>query len=64
MGHTEHEQYIKIKEAQLQSCPSGSYDVVLKSSGIAHPSFSDIPLLLAGTDGYPETTVVLHNLDI
>jgi acetyl esterase/lipase len=59
--HAEHEEYFKIKEKQLQSCPAGSYDVVLKSAGIAHPSFSDIPLLFAGRDGYPETSVVLHN---
>jgi hypothetical protein len=38
--------------------------VVLKSPGIAHPSFSDIPLLFAGRDGYPETSVVLHNLEL
>lgn len=62
--HAQHEEYFKKKEEQLQSCPLGSYDVVLKSVGIAHPSFSDIPLLFAGKDGYPETGAVLHNLDL
>jgi hypothetical protein len=38
--------------------------VVLKSPGIAHPSFSDIPLLFAGRGGFPETSVVLHNLEL
>lgn len=59
--HAEHEAYAKKKEEQLQSSPAGSYDVVLRSPGIAHPSFSDVPLLFAGQDGYPETSVVLHN---
>ena len=58
------EEYFKKKEEQLQRCPPGSYDVVLKAAGIAHPSFSDIPLLFAGEQGYPETRVVLHNLDL
>ena len=63
MGGTraEHQAYWKKKEEQLQSCPPGSYDVVLKSTGIAHPSFSDIPVLFVGHDGYPEIDAVLHN---
>jgi hypothetical protein len=44
-----------------QSSPAGSYDVILQSPDIAHPSFSDVPLLFAGQVGYPETSVVLHN---
>ncbi len=36
--------YEKIKQQQLQELRPGSYDVVLHSSGIAHPSFSDVPL--------------------
>ena len=59
--HAEHEVYAKKKEDQLQSSPAGSYDVILKSPGIAHPSFSDVPLLFAGQDGFPEVSVVLHN---
>lgn len=62
--HAQHEAYFKKKEEQLQSCPRGSYDVVLKSAGITHPSFSDMPLLFAGANGYPETTVVSHNLHL
>jgi predicted esterase len=62
--HEQHQEYFKKKEEQLESCPPGSYDVILKSPGIAHPSFSDIPLLFAGKDGYPETRVVLHNLEL
>ncbi len=58
------EAYFKKKEEQLRALGAGSYDVVLKSPGIAHPSFSDTPLLFAGRDGYPETGAVLHNLDL
>lgn len=66
MGGTpaEHAAYFKKKEDQLQATRLGSYDVVLRSPGIAHPSFSDIPLLFAGQDGFPQTEVVLHNLDL
>ena len=56
--------YFRKKEKQLQTLYPGSYAVTLKSTGIAHPSFSDIPLLSAGRDGFPETSVVLHNLDL
>jgi dienelactone hydrolase len=59
--HAEQEAYYKKKEEQLRTCPAGSYDVILKSAGIAHPSFSDTPLLFAGQDGYPKISVVLHN---
>jgi dienelactone hydrolase len=66
MGGTpaQHQEYFKKKEEQLQRSPPGSYNVTLKSPGIAHPSFSDIPLLFAGRDGYPETSLVLHNLEL
>jgi predicted dienelactone hydrolase len=57
-------EYKKVKEKQLQELRPGSYDVVLHSPGIAHPSFSDVPLLLHGQDGFPETPIVLHNLDL
>ena len=56
--------YKKVREQQLQELPPGSYAVVLHSPGIAHPSFSDVPLLFHGHDGFPETPVVLHNLDL
>ncbi|HTU46641.1 MAG TPA: hypothetical protein VMF91_16355 [Bryobacteraceae bacterium] len=48
----------KVKEKQLRELRRGSYDVVLHSPGIAHPSFSDVPLLLHGQDGFPETPIV------
>ena len=57
----DHQAYFRKKEEQLQSCPPGSYNVILKSPGIAHPSFSDIPLFFAGTQGYPEISAVRHN---
>jgi len=60
----EYAAYFKKKEEQLQTTRLGSYDVVLRSPGIAHPSFSDIPLLFAGQDGFPQTDIVLHNLDL
>ena len=57
-------EYKKVKKKQLQELRPGSYDVVLHSPGIAHPSFSDAPLLFHGQDGFPETPIVLHNLDL
>ena len=57
-------EYKKVKEQQLQQLRPGSYDVVLHSPEIAHPSFSDVPLLFHGQDGFPETPIVLHNLDL
>jgi dienelactone hydrolase len=56
--------YEKVKQQQLQELRPGSYDVVLHSPGIAHPSFSDVPLLFNGQDGYPEPPIALHNLDL
>jgi predicted esterase len=53
--------YFKRQEEKLQNSRPGTHDIVLQSSGIAHPSFSDIPLLLAGQDGYSVIDVVLHN---
>jgi dienelactone hydrolase len=66
MGGTpaQHQEYFRKKEEQLRSCPQGSYNVILKSPGIAHPSFSDIPLFFAGRQGYPEIDLVLHNHDL
>ncbi|HEY2461985.1 MAG TPA: hypothetical protein VGI16_14340 [Candidatus Acidoferrum sp.] len=57
-------EYKNVKQQQLQELRSGSYDVVLHSPSIAHPSFSDVPLLFHGQDGFPETPTVLHNLDL
>ena len=56
--------YKKVRGQQLQEIPPGSYAVMLHSPGIAHPSFSDVPLLFHGQDGFPETPIVLHNLDL
>ena len=61
--HAQIEDYFKKKEAQLQSCPAGSYDVVLKSPGIFHGSFSDYPLLAAAGDDNA-TAMALHNLHL
>jgi len=36
----------------------------LHSSGIAHPSFSDVPLLFHGQDGYPEPSIAINNLGL
>ncbi len=44
--------------------PAGTYDVILKSPGIAHPSFSDMPVLFAGENGYPAPELVSHNIDL
>ena len=48
-------------EAQFKLCPKGSYDVMLKSPGLFHGSFSDYNLRIAS--GNPtETEQALHNL--
>lgn len=54
-------EYLKKKEDQLNKCPAGSYDVVLKSAGLIHASFSDYPLLAANRQS-AETELALHNL--
>jgi dienelactone hydrolase len=67
MGGLSHETiagYYKTKEEQLRNCPRGTYDVVLRAEGIEHPSFSDLPVLFAGHDEYPDRAVALHNLDL
>jgi dienelactone hydrolase len=55
--------YLKKKEDQLSRCPAGSYDVVLKSPGLVHGSFSDYPLL-AAMGRSAETKDALHNLSL
>lgn len=57
-------EYKKVREEQFQELRARSYVVVLHSPEIAHPSFSDVPLLMHGREGFPETPVVLHNLDL
>jgi len=60
----EHQAFFKVKEKQLNECPAGTYNVILKSPGIAHPSFSDMPVLFAGENGYPAPELVSHNIDL
>jgi len=55
--------FLRKKEAQLSRCPSGSYDVVLKSPGLVHGSFSDYPLF-AALGHSTETREALHNLSL
>jgi predicted esterase len=58
-------EFFSVKENQLNTCcPAGTYDVTIKSPGIAHPSFSDMPVLFAGEDGYPASELVSHNIDL
>lgn len=51
----------KKVEAQLNLCPKGSYDVLLKSAGLVHGSFSDYPLRVANGDPM-QTEKAIHNL--
>jgi dienelactone hydrolase len=57
----QNDEYLKKKEEQLEKCPAGSYDVVLKSEGLMHGSFSDFPLLMAN-GRVKETELALDNL--
>ena len=60
-SETQYTDYLKKKEAELNRCPLGSYDVELKAPGLVHGSFSDYRLLAAqGRVG--ETQTALHNL--
>jgi pimeloyl-ACP methyl ester carboxylesterase len=51
----------KKVEAQLNLCPKGSYDVLLKAPGLFHGSFSDYPLRAANGDAV-QSEVAIHNL--
>jgi dienelactone hydrolase len=55
--------FLKKKEDQLNRCPAGSFDVVLKAPGLVHGSFSDYPLL-AAVGRSTETRDALHNLSL
>ena len=55
--------FLKKKEDQLSRCPAGSYDVVLKSPGLVHGSFSDYPLLTAPSRSM-KARDALHNLSL
>ena len=52
----------KKVEAQLNLCPAGSYDVLLKAPGLFHGSFSDYPLSAA--KDARENEVAIHNLSL
>jgi hypothetical protein len=54
-------EYLQKKEEQLNKCPAGSYDVLLKSEGLVHGSFSDFPLLMA-SGRVKEAKLALDNL--
>jgi predicted esterase len=53
----------KKVEAQLNLCPKGSYDVLLKAPGLFHGSFSDYPLFAAGGDAV-KSELAIHNLKL
>ena len=55
--------FLKKKEDQLNRCPAGSYDVLLKSPGLVHGSFSDYPLF-AAMGKSAETKDALQNLTL
>ena len=55
--------FLKKVEAQLNSCPKGSYDVRLKAPGLGHGSFSDYPLSAANGDAM-KTVTAIHNLEL
>lgn len=57
---TQNDAFLKKKEDQLNRCPAGSYDVVLKSPGLVHGSFSDYPLFAAmGKPPKPKTLFII-----
>ena len=53
----------KKVEAEINLCPKGSYDVLLKAPGLFHGSFSDYPLYAAG-GGAVHREVAIHNLKL
>jgi dienelactone hydrolase len=53
--------FLKTKDTEFKLCPPGSYDVLLKSAGLFHGSFSDYRLL-AASGNQSETEQALHNL--
>lgn len=53
--------FLSRMDQQLRDCSGGSYHVTLKPRGIVHGSFSDEPLLMAGSDARAQRTA-LHNL--
>jgi len=60
--HEQHLAYFKKKEEQLEQCPAGSFDVVLKANGLVHGSFSDDRLLDANNSA--SAAQALDNLNL
>jgi pimeloyl-ACP methyl ester carboxylesterase len=60
-SRTQWNEYLAHERQELNSCPVGSYHVVLSGIGMTHASFSD-GLLLSATSGSTEATVALQNL--
>jgi predicted dienelactone hydrolase len=60
-SRTQWNEYLAHERQQLDSCPAGSYHVVLSRQGIAHASFSD-GLLLSAAPGSPQASTALTNL--
>ena len=59
----QYNEFLKVKNEELKLCPADSYDIILKSAGLFHGSFSDYRLLAA--NGSPsETERALHNLSL
>jgi hypothetical protein len=52
---------MKKKVAQLNACAIGTYDMVLKSAGLNHGSFSDVPPIFSNGKK-TETGETLYNL--
>lgn len=53
-------EFLSRMDRQLKSCAGGSYHVILKSAGMMHGSFSDEPLLNAGSDATARETALHH----
>jgi dienelactone hydrolase len=60
-SETQYSDYLKEKEKELNSCPPGTYHVVLNAPGLHHGSFSD-HALLAAQGRLAETEIAMHNL--
>lgn len=60
--HEQHLAYFSKQESQLQQCPAGTYDVVLRAPRMVHGSFSDDGLLDPVSQA--DVAQALHNLDL
>jgi len=57
----QYSEFLEKEKAQLSLCPKGSYDILLKSPGLFHGSFSDYPLRAANGDA-TKVESATHNL--